>query len=554
MLNQQIQNYKIISTLGEGGMGTVYLAEHITIQRKVAVKVLHSQLTKNESLRQRFQNEAVLMAKLQHPNIVGLIDFFEQDGNLYLIMEYVEGIGLDDFIKNLNTPVSIERGKNIMLQILNGFAYAHSNGIIHRDVKPSNILITKNDEVKILDFGIAKMLDDVKNKLTKTGTQIGTAYYMSPEQVKAQELDQRTDIYSLGITFYELLSGFCPYTNSQSEYDVYRRIVEEPLIPLTESLGLQYSHVWGIIEKQTQKNKEWRYSNCSEILKDLTSETVIESKKPEAKEANTIVEEREVYITPPVKKKQTKIFLIVISIIIFSFFAYFLNSETKNSKEFVNYVVVSEINLRSKPTKSSNSLLKIPQGDSVLILGDSTNTLEDGFKYKWKKCKYRNKEGWVSTEIDGQKNLGDIDLAEEFKILMANIPNGSYEYHYLRTIVFYGLIDFLKEKGLNRKYSFAQNQYNNKFQTIQKFNFRNNNRVYDCRILLNPINEYDYPLYIVLKLEYSENKIFIKEVYGWKMKRKVKFFKVYNDDKYVDLYDVNEKYIGIHSDGEIEKL
>jgi hypothetical protein len=330
--------------------------------------------------------------------------------------------------------------------------------------------------------------------------------------------------------------------------------VEEPLIPLTESLGLQYSHVWGIIEKQTQKNKEWRYSNCSEILKDLTSETVIESKKPEAKEANTIVEEREVYITPPVKKKQTKIFLIVISIIIFSFFAYFLNSETKNSKEFVNYVVVSEINLRSKPTKSSNSLLKIPQGDSVLILGDSTNTLEDGFKYKWKKCKYRNKEGWVSTEIDGQKNLGDIDLAEEFKILMANIPNGSYEYHYLRTIVFYGLIDFLKEKGLNRKYSFAQNQYNNKFQTIQKFNFRNNNRVYDCRILLNPINEYDYPLYIVLKLEYSENKIFIKEVYGWKMKRKVKFFKVYNDDKYVDLYDVNEKYIGIHSDGEIEKL
>ena len=124
MLNQQIQNYKIISTLGEGGMGTVYLAEHITIQRKVAVKVLHSQLTKNESLRQRFQNEAVLMAKLQHPNIVGLIDFFEQDGNLFLIMEYVEGIGLDDFIKNLSTPISIERGKNIMLRVLNGYGQA----------------------------------------------------------------------------------------------------------------------------------------------------------------------------------------------------------------------------------------------------------------------------------------------------------------------------------------------------------------------------------------------------------------------------------------------
>jgi serine/threonine protein kinase len=273
MLNQQIHNYKILYILGEGGMGTVYLAEHITIQRKVAVKVLHSQLTKNESLRQRFQNEAVLMAKLQHPNIVGLIDFFEQEGNLFLIMEYVEGIGLDDFIKNLNTPVSIERGKNIMLQILNGFAYAHSNGIIHRDVKPSNILITKNDEVKILDFGIAKLLDDVQNKLTKTGTQIGTAYYMSPEQVKAQELDQRTDIYSLGITFYELLSGFCPYANSQSEYDVYRRIVEEPLIPLSESLGNQYDYLWGIIEKQTKKNKEFRYSSCNNIILDITRES-----------------------------------------------------------------------------------------------------------------------------------------------------------------------------------------------------------------------------------------------------------------------------------------
>lgn len=272
MLNQQIQNYKIKSTLGEGGMGTVYLAEHITIQRKVAIKVLHAQLSKNESLRQRFQNEAVLMSKLQHPNIVGLIDFFEQESNLYLVMEFVEGIGLDDFIKSLSAPISIERGKNIILQILSGFAYAHTNGIVHRDVKPSNILITKNDEIKILDFGIAKLVNETQNKLTKTGTQIGTAYYMSPEQVKAEILDQRSDIYSLGITFYELLSGFCPYANSQSEYEVYRRIVEENLIPLTDSLGDDYLHLWSIIQKQTQKIRENRYSNCQEIIEAINSE------------------------------------------------------------------------------------------------------------------------------------------------------------------------------------------------------------------------------------------------------------------------------------------
>jgi serine/threonine protein kinase len=266
-----------------------------------------------------------------HPNIIGLIDFFEQDGNLFLIMEYVAGIGLDDFIKNLSTPISIERGKNIMLQVLNGFAYAHSNGIIHRDVKPSNILITKNDEVKILDFGIAKLLDDVQNKLTKTGTQIGTAYYMSPEQVKAQELDQRTDIYSLGIAFYELLSGFCPYANSQSEYDVYRRIVEEPLVPLTESLGNQYAYLWKIIEKQTKKNKESRYSNCKEIIKDLTKQTQIKSEIPEKAEAKTVVDYRKVdEVTSNTKKKSNIIIYILISLFVLAI-GYFMYSKLNDT-------------------------------------------------------------------------------------------------------------------------------------------------------------------------------------------------------------------------------
>ncbi len=364
MLHQQIQNYKITALLGEGGMGTVYLAEHITIQRKVAVKVLHSQLTKNESLRQRFQNEAVLMAKLQHPSIVSLIDFFEQDGNLFLIMEYVDGISLDDFIKNLSAPVSIERGKNIMLQILNGFAYAHSNGIIHRDVKPSNIFITKNDQVKILDFGIAKLLDDVQNKLTKTGTQIGTAYYMSPEQVKAQELDQRTDIYSLGITFYELLSGFCPYANSQSEYDVYRRIVEEPLVSLTESLGNQYSHVWTVIEKQTQKNKAWRYSNCNEIIRDLTNEDQIKSIIPEKEEAKTIKDYREVYEVTPTPKKKSNVLIYLLTSAIVLAIGYFM------------FIKLNENPIDEAPT--------IEEQTKVLILSyydDADKDQIDAYKY-----------------------------------------------------------------------------------------------------------------------------------------------------------------------------
>lgn len=141
MLNQQIQNYRIISLIGEGGMGDVYLAEHVSIKRKVAIKVLKPELVKNEEIRLRFKNEASMLAHLQHPNIVGLIDYVEQDGGLFLIMEYVEGRGLDEFIKAQQAPISIERAKKLMIQIVEAFAYAHKNGIIHRDVKPSNFII-----------------------------------------------------------------------------------------------------------------------------------------------------------------------------------------------------------------------------------------------------------------------------------------------------------------------------------------------------------------------------------------------------------------------------
>ena len=168
MINQQIQNYRIISLIGEGGMGDVYLAEHVSIKRKVAIKVLKPELVKNEEIRLRFKNEASMLAHLQHPNIVGLIDYVEQDGGLFLIMEYVEGQGLDEFIKAQQTPISIERAKKLMIQIVEAFVYAHKNGIVHRDVKPSNFIITSSDEIKVLDFGIAKLVGEGNHNLTKT--------------------------------------------------------------------------------------------------------------------------------------------------------------------------------------------------------------------------------------------------------------------------------------------------------------------------------------------------------------------------------------------------
>ena len=267
MIGKQLLNYKIVSLIGEGGMGNVYLGEHTSIGRKVAIKVLRPELASNEEIRSRFKNEASVMARLQHPGIVSLFDYVENDEGLFLIMEYVEGIEITDLLKALDEPLSIDRAKDVMKKVLSAFSFAHKHKIVHRDVKPSNILLTKDDEVKVLDFGIAKLIGGSEFNLTKTGTQVGTVYYMSPEQVKAKELDQRSDIYSLGITFYELLAGFCPYKSMKSEFEVYEKIVREPLLPLTEVMGKEYGHVWTVIQKATEKEAADRFQSCDEFIR-----------------------------------------------------------------------------------------------------------------------------------------------------------------------------------------------------------------------------------------------------------------------------------------------
>lgn len=305
MINQQIQNYTIISLIGEGGMGDVYLAEHVSIKRKVAIKVLKPELVKNEEIRLRFKNEASMLAHLHHPNIVGLIDYIEQDGGLYLIMEYVEGQGLDELIKAQTAPISIERAKKLMIQVVEAFIYAHKNGIIHRDVKPSNFIVTADDQIKVLDFGIAKLVGEGNHQLTKTGTQIGTVYYMSPEQVRGQILDHRSDIYSLGVTFYELLTGVCPYKSFTTEYEIYDRIVKEPLLDLTQTMGTDYRSMWNIISKATAKECEGRYQSCDELVADLKKGIVL---TPKASPTKPVVNHSNSTNTP-VEKTKNKVWL-----------------------------------------------------------------------------------------------------------------------------------------------------------------------------------------------------------------------------------------------------
>ncbi|MCE2772766.1 MAG: serine/threonine protein kinase [Bacteroidetes bacterium] len=265
MIGKQILQYRILSLIGEGGMGAVWLAEHTHLSRKVAIKSLHAHLVRNEQLRLRFKNEAALLVQLQHPGIVNLIDYYEDSEGLYLILEYVDGTPLDDYIRNVSGPIPFEKASAWMLQILSAFSFAHGKNIVHRDIKPSNILITNEGQIKILDFGIAKLLNDSNAKLTRTGTQMGTVYYMSPEQVKGEPADVRSDIYSLGVTFYQMLTGQCPYDGMTSEFEVFNKIVSVPLPRASEVYPAVPLHIEYVIEAATSKDVSRRIQTCDQF-------------------------------------------------------------------------------------------------------------------------------------------------------------------------------------------------------------------------------------------------------------------------------------------------
>ncbi|MDJ0764423.1 MAG: protein kinase [Myxococcota bacterium] len=222
--------------LGEGGMGVVYRAEQTAIKRPVALKVLHATLTQDESLHARFHNEAAASSRLTHPNTVTIYDFGRTDsGSLYIAMEFIEGKSLDDEIQEKG-PLAWRRASQIAGQICDSLSDAHSHNIVHRDLKPENVMLCKrggkSDFVKVLDFGIAKMLEDdgtdQRQALTKTGMVFGTPQYMSPEQIRGEKVDHRSDIYSLGVILYQVLTGQLPFTADTPMGVLSKHLVDTP--------------------------------------------------------------------------------------------------------------------------------------------------------------------------------------------------------------------------------------------------------------------------------------------------------------------------------------
>lgn len=281
--DRTLMNYKLEKVLGEGGMGTVYLGTHIQIGHRVAIKELLPKYAQDFSIRQRFKNEASLMANLKHPNIVSLHDYIETPTRVLLVMEYVEGITLDKYISKKGA-LPEEQAIKAFAKILEAFQYAHLQGIIHRDIKPANIMITKEGGIKILDFGIAKNTNEENKALTQTGIRLGTIYYMSPEQVRSQELDVRSDLYSLGLMLFEMLIGTNPYENQNlSEFDIASKIVHEPL-PVMKDFEPNISpYLQRVLDKATAKKPQFRFQTSEEFRRALLHIEEVENVKEKNK-------------------------------------------------------------------------------------------------------------------------------------------------------------------------------------------------------------------------------------------------------------------------------
>jgi serine/threonine protein kinase len=254
-------HYLIVSKIGEGGMGEVYKAHDTTLDRTVALKVLSPHLFRNQEFLQRFRVEAQAQARLNGPNIVTLHSMFEVSGSLVLVMEYVEGQTLAQRIHN-SGRLSVGTSVWVFEQALIGVERAHRMGIVHRDLKPSNIFITNGHEIKLMDFGVAKILDN--KELTQTGSMIGTLMYISPEQISGKDSDFRSDIYTLGVTLYEAVVGQLPF-EKKTDYEYMDAHLHTPPPRPTAIQPDIPRELEAVILKAIEKNPEERFQNALEF-------------------------------------------------------------------------------------------------------------------------------------------------------------------------------------------------------------------------------------------------------------------------------------------------
>jgi serine/threonine-protein kinase len=322
----QIPGYKIVGKLGAGAMAVVYKARQLSLNRMVAIKILPKRFTENPEYVERFYKEGQAAGKLNHPNIVQAIDVGEAGGYHYFVMEYVEGKTIAD---DLAAGKVFEENEalDMIIQVASALSHAHAQSLIHRDVKPKNIMINNHGAIKLADMGLARATTDIEAAQSEAGKAYGTPYYIAPEQIRGKiDIDGRADIYGLGATLYHMLTGRVPFMAEDSA-DVMRKHLKEKLIPPDHINTLLSAGVSEVIEIMMAKKKENRYNDIEELLVDLNAlregQTPLQAHKRfdvsilQQLENGDVVEKEEVYKEEAVAQYRTAILILSIVAVVF---------------------------------------------------------------------------------------------------------------------------------------------------------------------------------------------------------------------------------------------
>ena len=381
IIGQVVDNYKIIEIIGRGGMGVVFKALDLNLEKTVALKMIDPFVAKDENFLKRFKTEAKALARLDNRNIVNVYALRETELGLFMVMEYVPALTISEWLREKG-KLSIKETIDITAQILNAIGHAHKIGVIHRDIKPNNILLSEDGNVKVMDFGLAKVAQDHSSQATVTHAAAGTLYYMSPEQIKGlKNVDKRSDIYSIGMTIYEMLAGRIPFEKSDSEFTIQKQIVDGKIpSPVKYNPAIPKDLV-KFITKAIDKDPERRFQDISEMQAALTG-----IKYTETEDVTKIISrydtEADTGNKNIVNGKKNKKFLIGISaviiaaVLLFSYIVFFQDgsteeiSHTNNNSNYGSTTEIKKANLSVKSNPSGATVFfndKIA-GETPLIL------------------------------------------------------------------------------------------------------------------------------------------------------------------------------------------
>ena len=389
LIGKEVDNYKILEVIGRGGMGVVFKAMDMSLEKIVALKMIDPFLARDENFLQRFKTEARALARLENQNIVGVHALRETEFGLFMVMEYVSARTISEWLREkgrfrVNETIAIGS------QIINAIGHAHKVGVIHRDIKPNNILLCDDGTIKVMDFGLAKVVQEQGSQVTVTHAAAGTLYYMSPEQVKGlKNVDTRSDIYSIGMTLYEMLAGRTPFEKAESEFVIQKQIVEGKIPSPLKYNPLIPKELVKVILKSIDKEPEKRYQSAAEMSSALNSIKLEGDNEAEKTRVITSYEPERV-TTKPERPGIKRIYLygagiLVIILVIAAYFITRSNGVVKVPPKIVKFVPAT-LSINSVPNGAVVFLNGMPEGktpflrDSLPLARYSVSLKLDGYK------------------------------------------------------------------------------------------------------------------------------------------------------------------------------